>query len=86
MAMRRILAVVTNPGNGVREDTAGADGRGREAPTAAGAAATSSLTSVRVTTRSRRRTNVLDRQRQKVPARRADLDAGVHLGVDAPAA
>jgi hypothetical protein len=36
MAMRRILAVVTNPGNGVREDTAGADGRGREAPTAAG--------------------------------------------------
>jgi hypothetical protein len=69
-------------------------GEGPKVPTAANAAAASSsltpasasitrssasLTSVRVTTRSRRRTSVLDRQRQQLLAGRADLYGRVHL-------
>ncbi|SFG39758.1 hypothetical protein SAMN02787118_1203 [Streptomyces mirabilis] len=84
-----IPAAPPGPGNGVRKGATGTDGRGA----AAGAAATSSSltptrasitrssaspTSVRVTARRRRR--VLDRQRQQLLARRADLDTRVHLG------
>lgn len=87
----------SRPGSGVRRGSDGADGRGTEAPAADSAAVTSSslapasasitrssapLTSVRVTARCRRRTRVLDRQRQQLLAGRADLYGRVHLRSD----